>query len=230
MAAQLESTFEVITHIHQLAEHEKALLAQELHDELGVCLISAVLDLALLAPRITSSSGDSQQKFRRVQESLSSAIAITRRITEQLRPTLLDNVGLFAALRWQLRNVCERSKIKCKDDLPATELQLTSRASITLFRSTQEALIVGLERPGVTEIELVGKMEDAALHIHVRGDGCNLLDAPQPLCHVTLNSIRHRVRVLGGVVNVDHPPNGGIVVGVSTPIANVVSPARDRGW
>jgi signal transduction histidine kinase len=224
MAAQLESTLEVITHIHQLAEHEKALLAQELHDELGACLIGVVLDLALLAPRITASNGDSQQKFRRVQESLSSAIAITRRMTEQLRPTLLDNVGLFAALRWQLRNVCGRSNVKCTDDLPPNEPRLTSDASIALFRSAQEALIVGLERHGVTEIELVGKMDNAALHFHVRGDGSNILDEPHPLCHVTLNSIRHRIRVLGGVVQVDHPVSGGIVVGVSAPIANVVAP------
>ncbi len=224
MAAQLESTFEVITHIHQLVEHEKAQLAQELHDELGGHLIGAAMDLALLLPRINASDGDSQQKFRRVREALSSAITITRRMTEQLRPTLLDNVGLFAALRWQLRNVCGRSKVKCTDDLPTTEPRLTPGASIALFRSAQEALVVGLERHGVTKIELVGEMDNAALHIHVRGDGSNLLDEPRPLCHLTLNSIRHRIRVLGGVVQVEHPAGGGIFVRVSTPIANVVAP------
>ena len=106
MAAHFDSAFHIVTHIQRLAEHEKASLARELHDELGGCLIGAVMDLAVLAPRIVSLGEDSQHKLARLREALNSAITLTRRLTEQLRPTLLDNVGLFAALRWQLRNAC----------------------------------------------------------------------------------------------------------------------------
>jgi signal transduction histidine kinase len=187
------------------------------------------MDLAILAPRIARLKGDSQHKLGRLRESLNSAITLTQRITEQLRPTLLDNVGLFAALRWQLRNACARSKVKCTEDLPTIEPRLTSGASIALFRSAQEALLVGLERDGVTAIALVGKMDDKALSIRVMGDDANLVDEPSDLGNVTLESIRHRIRVLGGLVNVEHPPNGGIVVAVSTPIANVVTAAPNPG-
>jgi signal transduction histidine kinase len=224
MPAQLDTVFEMVTHLQRLAEREKAALARELHDELGGLLISAVMDLSTLSPRVAALGDDAKDKMRRLREALHSAIEITRRITEELRPTLLDNVGLFAALRWQLKQVCARSKVNCTDDLPASELRLTPGASIALFRSAQEALLVGLEPHGVSAIALAGKVDGSALLIQIKGDGANLIDEPRPLWHITLESIRHRVRALGGEVNVDHPPNGGIVVVVSTPIANVVRP------
>jgi signal transduction histidine kinase len=224
MPGQLETTFEMISHFQQLAEHDKAALARELHDELGGLLIGAVMDIALLAPRL-SALPEIQQRVERVRQALGSAIELSRRITEELHPTLLDNVGLFAALRWQLRNACAKTKIRCVDNLPSKEPRLTTRASIALFRSTQEALVIGLERDAVTAIELVGTIDAKALSIQVRGDGAKFVDEPQNLGSLSLESLRHRIRALGGVVNVAHPANGGIIVEVSTPIAQITPAA-----
>jgi PAS domain S-box-containing protein len=227
MSAELDTAFEMIAHFQQLAEHDKASLARELHDELGGLLIGAVMDIALLTPLLSALPDDVQQRVLRVRQALGSGIELTRRITEELHPTLLDNVGLFAAVRWQLRNVCAKSEISCTDDLPSIEPHLTTRASIALFRSAQEAILIGLERDAVTAIELVAKIDDNALSIQVRGDGANLVETPQNPGTFTLESIRHRMRALGGVVNVVHPCDGGIIVEVSTPITNVAVPAPD---
>jgi signal transduction histidine kinase len=226
MSSPPNTTFEMIAHFQQLAEHDKASLARKLHDELGGLLIGAVMDIALLAPRLTGLPNDIQQRVARVRHALGSAIELSRRITEELHPTLLDNVGLFAALRWQLRNACAKTNIRCIDDLPSTEPRLTTRAAIALFRSAQEALVIGLERDAVTAIELVGMIDDRALSIQVRGDGENLDDESQSLGNLTLESIRHRVLALGGVVKVAHPADGGIIVEVSAPIANLVAPGN----
>ena len=86
-------------------------------------------------------------------------------------------------------------------------------------------MLVGLERHGVTAIALLGAMDDKAISLQLMGDGEKLVDEPHDIRNLTLESIRHRIRALGGVVHVDHPANGGIVVEVSTPIANVVSPS-----
>jgi signal transduction histidine kinase len=225
MSAQPETTFEMIAHFQQLAERDKADLARELHDELGGLLIGAVMDIALLGPTLATLSHDVQQRIGRVRQAIGSAIELSRRITEELRPTLLDNVGLFAALRWQLKNVCAKTPIRCFDDLPSKEPRLTTSASIALFRSAQEALVIGIERDAVTAIELVGTMDDNALSIQVRADGANFVDEPQNVGSLTLESIRHRIRALGGVVNVAQPAGGGLIVEVSTPIANLLTPA-----
>jgi two-component system, NarL family, sensor histidine kinase UhpB len=228
MATQIDTTFEMIAHFQQLAEHEKASLARELHDELGGLLIGAVMDIALLAPCLATLPDDIQQRVGRVRQALGSAIELSRRITEELHPTLLDNVGLFAALRWQLRNACARTKVKCTDDLPSVEPRLTTRASIALFRSAQEALAIALERDAVTSIELVGTIDEHALSIQMSGDGADLVNEPQNLSNLTLESIRHRIRVLGGVVNVAHPADGGIIVRVSTPIVKITTASDTR--
>jgi signal transduction histidine kinase len=171
---------------------------------------------------------DIQQRVGRVRQALGSAIELSRRITEELHPTLLDNVGLFAALRWQLRNACARTKVKCTDDLPSVEPRLTTRASIALFRSAQEALAIALERDAVTSIELVGTIDEHALSIQMSGDGADLVNEPQNLSNLTLESIRHRIRVLGGVVNVARPADGGIIVRVSTPIVKITTASDTR--
>ena len=145
-AQQLDTTFDMIAHFQRLAEHDKAILARELHDELGGHLISAVMDMAILMPRLAALHDDTSERMSRVRLALASAIELTRRITEQLHPTLLDNVGLFAAVRWQLKNTCARSQIRCTANLPSIEPRLTPLASIALFRSAQEALAIGLER------------------------------------------------------------------------------------
>lgn len=220
-AERSNAAFDVVAHFHRLAEHDKALLARELHDQVGGLLIGAVMDLAILAPRVAGLGGDSPEKVSRIRQALQSAIEITRRITEQLRPTLLDNVGLFSALRWQLRNVCAKAQIKCTDDLPDTEPRLTSAASITLFRSVQEALIIGTERPGVTGLTVAATLNEEVLCIQVMGDGASLPSEPREIVNVSLESVRCRLRAVGGAVSVEHPPAGGIVLALRAPIANV---------
>jgi len=223
MTPQFNTTFEMIAHFHELAEHDKAELAGELHDDLGGFLIGAVMDLSMLAPRIATLGKDAQEKMGRIRQSLGSAIELTRRITEQLRPTLLDNVGLFAAVRWQLKNACARNNVACTDTLPVSEPQLTARASIALFRSTQEALFVGIERPEVTRLDLCGSMDDTALSLRITGDGRGLSDNASEITNLVLESIRHRIRALGGAVTLRNRSQGGIVLALTAPLANVVA-------
>jgi signal transduction histidine kinase len=221
MTAELSTTSEMVTHFQQLAEHDKALLARELHDGLGGLLIGAVMDLDLMAPRIAAADQTLQQKMTRIRQALGAAIELTRRITEELHPTLLDNVGLFSALRWQLRNACIKPPVKCIDDLPIAEPALSAHAAIALFRIAQEALVVGIERSGVTEIRLGGSMNDGELSLRVVGDGAPLPTDRSDLANLTLESMRHRVRALGGMVMVENPPQGGIVLTASIPIKDL---------
>jgi signal transduction histidine kinase len=74
--------------------------------------------------------------------------------------------------------------VTCTDDLPTKELSLTPVASTALFRSAQEALLVRVERQGVTEIALAGKVDDSALIIQIKGNGANLVDEPRALMPV----------------------------------------------
>lgn len=221
MGSLHDPTLEMVTHFQELVEQDKAALAQELHDELGGYLIGAVMDLSLMAPRVASLGQDIQDRMRR--QGLGSAIDLTRRITEQLRPTLLDNVGLFAALRWQLKNACAKTTILCTENLPTSEPVLSSAAAIGLFRSSQEALIIGLGRQDVTALHLVGMIDDRTIDLRFIGNGMTLSKNATDLVHLMLESIRVRVQALGGGVSVESPASGGLSLAINVPRANLVS-------
>lgn len=221
MGSLRDPTLEMVTHFQELVEQDKAALAQELHDELGGYLIGAVMDLSLLTPRVAALGQDVHDRMRRVRQTLGSAIDLTRRITEQLRPTLLDNVGLFAALRWQFKNASAKTTVKCTEDLPTTEPALSSAAAISLFRSSQEALMVGLGRHDVTAFHLAGIIDDSEIALRFVGNGATVAGHVTDLASLMLESIRVRIRSLGGGVRVERPSSGGLSMVISVPRANL---------
>jgi CHASE3 domain sensor protein len=91
------------THLQGVSEQEKSALARELHDELGSLLVAARMDLSWLQQRLPTSDPSIETRFKRIHESLSAGVDLKRRVVEELRPTLLDNMGLFAAIRWQFK-------------------------------------------------------------------------------------------------------------------------------
>jgi hypothetical protein len=115
------------THLQGVSEQEKSALSRELHDELGGLLVAARMDLSWLQQRLPTSDPSIEQRFKRIHESLSAGVDLKRRVVEELRPTLLDNMGLFAALRWQFKETCRRAGLKCTETIPESEPQIQSR-------------------------------------------------------------------------------------------------------
>ncbi|MBS0389398.1 MAG: CHASE3 domain-containing protein, partial [Proteobacteria bacterium] len=128
------------SHLQQVREQEKGELARELHDELGGLLVAAKMDLTWLRRRVAAEDADSRLRWERVLGALDAGVDLKRRVVEQLRPTLLDNMGLYAALRWQLQESCGRAGLKCTDSMPDEELSISGVASIAIFRIAQEAM------------------------------------------------------------------------------------------
>ena len=114
------------THLQGVSEQEKSALSRELHDELGGLLVAARMDLSWLQQRLPTSDPAIEQRFRRIHESLSAGVDLKRRVVEELRPTLLDNMGLFAALDGSSRkpagapdcNARSRFRIRNSNSIP----------------------------------------------------------------------------------------------------------------
>lgn len=181
------------------------------------------MDLSTLSPQTVILGDDAQRKMIRVRQALDSAIELTRRLTDQLRPTLLDNVGLFAASRWLLKNACAHRDVRCIDRFPSEEPQLTSVQSIALFRSIQEALFIGLERNGVTTVTVVGEVDGSALALRILADGTPLLEERNGPRALMLESIRHRIHALGGAVTLDSMPERGMELSITCPLTTAVN-------
>jgi signal transduction histidine kinase len=199
----------LISHIQTVTEREKAVLARELHDELGGMLVAASMDLSWLEQHIKApGGGDVGRHLRRLKDTLGDAVDIKRKIIEELRPTLLDNVGLFAALRWLVGSSCTRASIPYDVQFPDEEPEFTPDAAIALFRVAQEALGIILRSKWVRSMTLSLNGTAQVVTLSIAGIVPASSDAgelPIPETY-ELATIRHRTSALGGGVTFSPAP------------------------
>jgi signal transduction histidine kinase len=214
---------ELSTHLQNVSEREKASLARELHDELGGLLVGARMDISWAELHLASSDPDLKLRLHRVQQNLAAGVDLKRRIIEELRPTLLDNVGLFAALRWQMKETCGSAGIACIESYPDEEPHFKSEASIALFRIAQEAFTNILKHASARTVDISLDMDDETLLMRISDDGVGI-QAGQftDIASHGLASMRHRIRALGGRLDLRSPASGGTMLLVQIPIANAI--------
>jgi signal transduction histidine kinase len=212
------------THLQEVSEQEKSALSRELHDELGGLLVAARMDLSWLQQRLPTSNPAIEQRFKRIHESLSAGVDLKRRVVEELRPTLLDNMGLFAALRWQFKETCRRSGLECTETMPETEPKFDPVASIGIFRVGQEALTNILKHAGAKSADLLVKITDDSFVLRIADDGRGIAaNRLRISASHGLASMRHRVNALGGTWHLTSPDSGGTVVTVVIPLPKVIA-------
>ena len=211
------------THLQGVSEQEKSALSRELHDELGGLLVAARMDLSWLQQRLPTTDPAIDQRFTRIHESLSSGVDLKRRVVEELRPTLLDNMGLFAALRWQFKETCRRAGLQCTETLPDTEPKFTADAAIGAFRIAQEALTNILKHAEAKSADLSVAIEGDRFVLRVSDDGTGIpSNRLQTGTSHGLASMRHRIAALGGTWEVQSPATGGTVVLALIPLARML--------
>ena len=199
-----------VNHLQLLIEQEKAALAREIHDDLGGQLIATAMDLADLKQRFLATDPQALEKIERATRSLTAAVDMMRRVTEELHPTLLDNVGLYAALRWQIKQMYHRSKIVCREHLPGVELRLRPTTAISLFRVGQEALVVAENQIDATLVDFRIAVHNETLVMHVQTDGASTVPEEGSRGGVALEFLRHRVDAMNGIVTLRQPQGGGL--------------------
>ena len=204
-------------------ELEKSALSRELHDELGGLLVAARMDLSWLQQRLPTSDPAIEQRFRRIHESLSAGVDLKRRVVEELRPTLLDNMGLFAALRWQFKETCRRAGLECTESIPEIEPKFNPDAAIGVFRIAQEALTNILKHAEAKSADLAIVIDGNTFVLRVTDDGKGI--PPHRVQNVTshgLASMRHRIAALGGSWDVRSPGGRGTMVTALIPLPRML--------
>jgi signal transduction histidine kinase len=212
------------THLQGVSEQEKSALSRELHDELGGLLVAARMDLSWLQQRLPTSDPSIEQRFKRIHESLSAGVDLKRRVVEELRPTLLDNMGLYTALRWQFKETCRRAGLKCTETIPESEPKFSPDAAIGVFRIAQEALTNILKHAEAKSANLVIGVEGDAFVLRVSDDGKGIpVNRLQTSTSHGLASMRHRIAALGGTWEVRSPATGGTIVVAMIPLPRMMA-------
>jgi signal transduction histidine kinase len=216
---------ELATHLQNATELRNTALSHELHDELGALMAAAAMDLDAVR-RVKPSLGQNVLKrLDRAQRTLEQAIALQRRVTEELRPSILDNFGLFAALRWLLKETWGNAEVICSETYPDIEPEFESGAAIALFRIAQEALSICLMHGSVQSTDFIVRADSANFWMMFSDDGTPSAATESQDAAMILASMRNRIRRLGGKVEISRNEKGTTALTVWMPMIQLMTDA-----
>jgi len=213
--AQLDT---LATHIQQVSENEKSMIARELHDELGAILTASKMDVAWVRQHLQKEQGPLADKLVRALKNLDQAVQAKRRIVENLRPTTLTTLGLVVALRDHAEQAAEQNGWQLQLDLPDEQWKLPEDASIALFRIAQESLNNAAKYAGAKTIRVRLGEEGGRARLLVEDDGRGFRpEDARPRSH-GLAGMRQRMMGLNGSLEVMSQPGRGTQVRATLPM------------
>lgn len=216
LRASSEQSRSLAAHLLTVREEERAMISREVHDELGQSLTAVKMDLAWLAKRLPPENGEMIERIRSTRQLAESLIQDVRRISTELRPGILD-LGLAAAVEWQVQEFQARTGIRCSHRLLTREV-LAPDVSTALFRILQESLTNVARHAQATRAEVVlqKRRDRLVLSIHDNGRGFDQAD-PSLFKSLGLLGMRERAAILGGQVNISSAPGKGTTVAAWIP-------------
>jgi PAS domain S-box-containing protein len=206
-------------HLQSVREKESTRIARKIHDELGQSLTALQMDLSWLEGRLPKQNEQIQDKARRMSRLVDSTIESVHKISTELRPSLLDDLGLPAAIEWQADDFQKRSGIRCEAFLDCSDSSIDKDLATTIFRIFQETLtnIVHHSKATKCRVSLTEKGKELCLEVADNGIGITRrqIDDPQSFGMI---GMRERAHLWGGTVHVRGGKPQGTIVNVKIPL------------
>jgi two-component system sensor histidine kinase UhpB len=205
----------------RIRESERQRIAREIHDELGGLLTGIKAYVSVIGERSAQAGVAVDPLLADTAALAQEAIDTVRRVITDLRPSVLDQLGIWAALEWYAALVAQRSGIKCGCEIApaAAALDLDPERSIMLFRIVQEAMTNIQRHAGATRITLQVRLAGGMLAVSIEDDGCGIAAGERPSCEASwgILGMQERSRSLGGILLVTPRAGGGTVVTLRIP-------------
>ena len=206
--------------IHQ-HEDERRRLSRELHDETAQVFAAVKLEMGLARE---GAGADLQPRLDRALHLIDAGIRSIRSLTNDLRPSLLDELGLLPALRALVRDLDARSDLAIGFDTPPALPALSREAELAIFRTLQEALVNVIRHANASRVDARLAVRDGQVELEVTDDGAGLpagarLEQFERDGHMGLAGMRERILSLGGTVVVGTAPAGGVRLVARVPTA-----------
>jgi signal transduction histidine kinase len=209
------------------SEREKGQLARDLHDELGGILTAAKIDVAWLEGHAKSGDPDAGMRLRRLSGALDEAVDVKRRVIENLRPSLLDHLGLAAALEWHVRDVCGKAGLSCRFDLEQ-QAAAEPEIAIALFRIVQEALNNAVKHARASAIDVGLSADEQGWTLRLVDNGVGIANFEADHMSHGLAGMRQRALTLGGTLQIETRPGAGTTIEARIPLR--APPALAEPW
>lgn len=218
LKSSLAQLHELSKYVEKAREHERASISRELHDDLGQALTAVKIDLGLIKQSV--SDDDVVFKINKVTALVTETIKTVQRLTSQLRPEIIEDLGLETAIEWYTGEFAERCGIEvCLHIKPG--LNFSPDVSLTLYRIMQESLTNIVRHSEATRVDIVldKKPEDFYFLISDNGVGINEADLNSKKSF-GLISMKERAASLGGSFSIRRKTSGGTEIKLIIPINN----------
>ncbi len=210
---------ELATHLQSVREEERTMIAQEIHDELGQVLTALKIQISLLANKLNDDQEPLKQKINSLSDMIDASVESVQKISAKLRPGILDELGLIAAIEWQSEEFEKMTNVKCSLVLPKEEVTLEKDKSTAIFRIFQEALtnIARHSQASKVQISLLNYQSNIFLEIQDNGKGITQ-DQIKDFKSLGIHGMEERALVFGGQVYIEGIAGKGTKVKVEIPI------------
>ncbi|PMS15425.1 sensor histidine kinase [Trinickia dabaoshanensis] len=202
-------------------EQEMRRISRELHDELAQTLATLRIETDWLREATAGAPEDAATRSRlaAMRALLDEAVASTRRIASDLRPLVLDDLGLVAAVQWLVQNFTQRTGVPCNLTLDPPDIELTEPYATATFRILQESLTNVARHAHATHVEVgVARAHDRVV-LTIRDDGVGFDPArPRKAASFGLAGLRERAYLVDGELRIDSAPGRGTTIEVRIPL------------
>lgn len=219
LAGSREQLRNLSIHLQSVREKESTRIAREIHDELGQSLTALQMDFSWLGNHLPEEHPSLQEKVQRMRRLVDTTMDSVHRISKELRPTLLDDLGLTAAMEWQIQEFQNRCGVHCEAALECREGLLEKDLSTAVFRIFQETLTNIARHAGASRVRvrLLKKENCLLLEVADNGKGITAQQINDSRSFGIIG-IRERVNLWGGQVNISGDARKGTKVTVQIPL------------
>lgn len=219
-----EELRQLASYQERIKEDERKRIAREIHDELGQNLLALRIDIAMLHARTATTHPRLNKKVHSVLDHIDSTMKAMRAIINNLRPTVLD-LGLNAAIEWQVKEFQRRTGIVCELEMTDKDLSIDDNRATALFRILQESLNNVFRHARATKAQIVVERDGDTLRMKVADNGVGIF----PGCRRKANSfglvgIKERVSSLGGSMAIETAQDAGTSLTVAIPLQEAGKP------
>jgi two-component system sensor histidine kinase UhpB len=196
-------------HLQAQIEAERARIARDIHDELGAVLTGLRMELVLRDTAVARINPSLPPRNARLVRRIDAAIEATRRICGDLRPSLLDNLGLCAAIEWLVQQAQAQSTMRCRLALDGLPREPDSVRGTALYRIVQEAITNAIRHAGATTLTITQRCRGDVMEITVADDGRGITpEERNGHASYGLVGMRERAQAFGGSVEIAGPGRG----------------------
>jgi len=214
----LEQLRALAARLQSIREEERTRVAREIHDELGQALTVIKIDLSTLINKLVR---DKKQAFAPILKEVDETVELVRKISAELRPAILDALGLVAAIEWAVEEFASRNGVKCRLDVPQDEIGIDPERATAVFRILQETLTNVARHAGATEVHVKLAKEGGSLILDIQDNGKGITEEQVSAGgSLGILGMRERASLLGGELTIQGAPRKGTTVKVRLPLAH----------